>query len=126
MKLKKITDSELQTIVRPCADRPGGWESPKGRPLVVDFYVPWCKPCLAMTPLLEEVAEEYAGRVDFYQVDIDRERRTAVRFRVRNVPALAFISCDEASRLEVGSMTKAALREAIERLLRPVLRPALP
>lgn len=118
MRLKKITDTELQNIIQPCPAAAGGWESREGRPLVVDFYVPWCKPCLAMTPLLEEVAEEYAGRVDFYQVDIDKERRTAVRFRVRNVPAMAFISAEEASRLEVGSMTKAALREAVERILR--------
>lgn len=118
MRLKKITDTELQGIIQPCSAAAGGWESREGRPLVVDFYVPWCKPCLAMTPLLEEVAEEYAGRVDFYQVDIDKERRTAVRFRVRNVPAMAFISAEEASRLEIGSMTKAALREAVERILR--------
>ncbi|MDE6499542.1 MAG: thioredoxin family protein, partial [Rikenella sp.] len=110
--------TELQGIIQPCPAAAGGWESREGRPLVVDFYVPWCKPCLAMTPLLEEVAEEYAGRVDFYQVDIDKERRTAVRFRVRNVPAMAFISAEEASRLEVGSKTKAALREAVERILR--------
>lgn len=117
MKLQKITESELQQVVRPSSDRPGGWETPQGRPVVVDFYVPWCKPCLAMTPLLEEVAAEYAGRVDFYQVDIDRERRVAVRFKVRNVPAVAFVAPAAVGRVEVGAMTKAALRAAVERMI---------
>lgn len=116
----KITAAELQHLVRPCPHEPGGWEAAEGgRPVVVDFYVPWCKPCLAMTPLLEEVAEEYAGRVDFYVVDIDRERRAAVRFRVRNVPALAFISPRTDGRVEFGAMTKAALRRAIDRMIGP-------
>lgn len=87
------------------------------RPVVIDFYVPWCNPCKAFRPLLEEAAERYAGQVDFYQVDIDRERRMAVLFRVRNVPALAFVSTDGSYRIAAGAMPPTELHEAVERLL---------
>ena len=87
------------------------------RPVVIDFYVPWCNPCKAFRPLLEEAAERYAGQVDFYQVDIDRERRMAVLFRVRNVPALALVSTDGSYRIVAGAMPPAELHEAVEKLL---------
>ncbi|WP_462376665.1 thioredoxin family protein [Rikenella microfusus] len=118
MNLKELTDKELLGIVEACPERPGSWKPQGEHPVVLDFYVPWCKPCQAMVPLLEEVAGEYAGRVDFCQVNIDRERRTAVRFRVRHVPALIFISGGGVCRLETGAMTKAALREAVEMMIR--------
>lgn len=117
MKLIELTDAELRNVARPCTETPCGWRPQGGRPVVVDFYVPWCKPCQAMAPILEEIADEYHGRVDFYRVNIDKERRVAVRFKVRHVPALVFHPLEGACRVEVGAMTKAAMREAIDKLL---------
>lgn len=123
MKLIELTDAELQNVARPCTETPCGWRPQGGRPVVVDFYVPWCKPCQAMAPILEEVADEYAGRVDFYRVNIDKERRVAVRFKVRHVPAVVFTPLEGACRLEVGAMTKAALRAAVDKLLNDKSQP---
>lgn len=117
MRLKELTESELQNVIEPCSEAPGVWRPVGGRPAVLDFYVPWCKPCQALVPFLEEVADEYAGRVDFYTVNIDKERRVAVRFKVRHVPAMAFLPLEGSCRLEIGAMTKAAMREALDRLL---------
>lgn len=117
MNLKELTESELQNVIEPCSEATGMWRPVGGRPAVLDFYVPWCKPCLALVSFLKEVADEYAGRVDFYTVDIDKEWHVAVRFKVRRVPALVFLPLEGSCRIEIGAMTKAAMREAVDRLL---------
>lgn len=118
MKLTELTLAGLDSVIGPVCVPPDNWHPVERRPVVLDFYVPWCKPCQALTPVLEELAGEYAGRVDFYTIDIDRERRVAVRFKVKNVPALAFQPLDGSYRLHVGTITKAALREAVEAMIR--------
>lgn len=117
MKLKELTYAGLLEMMEPCGGTPVDLRPAEKRPTVLDFYVPWCEPCQVMAPVLEEVAAEYAGRVDFYKIDIDKERRAAVRFKLRHVPAVAFYPAAGPCRLEIRAMTKAALREAVERLL---------
>lgn len=117
MELTELTLAGLDSVIGPACESPDSWRPVDGRPVVLDFYVPWCKPCQALAPVLEELAEEYSGKVDFYTVNIDQERRVAVRFKVKNVPALVFQPLDRPYRLHVGAMTKAALREAIEAMI---------
>lgn len=119
MKLTELTYTEWseRSAILSSASPSASSTSVLERPVVIDFYVPWCNPCKAFRPLLEATAERYTGQVDFYQVDIDRERRMAVLFRVRNVPALALVSTDGSYRIAAGAMSPTELHEAVEKLL---------
>jgi len=57
-------------------------------PVLIDFWAPWCAPCIAMTPIIEDVAKLYAGRVKVVKIDIDQAAALKERFGVRSIPTL--------------------------------------
>ena len=88
-------------------------------PAVLDFYQASCPPCRVLEPRLEHVAEQYAGRVPVYRVDIDRDMAVAERFKVMSIPTLVILwNGREVERLD-GLITEADLRAAFERAARP-------
>ncbi|HUL69210.1 MAG TPA: thioredoxin [Gemmatimonadales bacterium] len=68
---------------------PAEVEQAKGLTLV-DFWATWCGPCLAIAPIVDQLASEYAGQVKFTKVDTDANQRTAMRFSVRSIPSILF------------------------------------
>lgn len=94
MTLPELTEATLPQLLTENPATPSGWIPTAGRSAVIKFYVPWCQPCKALDPVFAEAATTWGDRIDFRAVDIDRERRLAVRFRVRNVPAVALITAD--------------------------------
>ncbi len=87
-------------------------------PVVLDFYQASCPPCRVLEPRLEHVAEQYAGRVPVYRVDIDRDMAVAERFKVMSIPTLVILwNGREVERLD-GLITEADLRAAFERAAR--------
>ncbi|MBR3615507.1 MAG: thioredoxin [Bacteroidaceae bacterium] len=87
------------------------------RPALIDFYAGWCGPCKMLAPLLEELSDEYAGRVDIYKVDVEQEEELAALFRVRSIPTLVYIPMDGQIRVTQGAVGKPQLKEAIENIL---------
>jgi thioredoxin len=71
-------------------------------PVVVDFYAPWCGPCKMLAPLLEQLAGYFAGRLQFFKVNVDEAPELATRYRISGVPMLAFISGGEVRDVLVG------------------------
>lgn len=87
-------------------------------PVLVDFHADWCGPCRAQSPIVERLAEEYAGRARIGKVDVDDEQELAARFGVRSIPTL--IVFDEGKVVDqlVGAQSKSVLSERLDAALR--------
>jgi thioredoxin len=71
-------------------------------PVVVDVYAPWCGPCKMIAPLLDKLAEHYAGRLQFFKVNVDDAQETAARYEITGVPTLLLINQGEVRDVMVG------------------------
>lgn len=81
---------------------------------VVDFWAEWCGPCHAVTPVIESLAEEYAGQVKVGKVDVDANRKTTERFNVRSIPSILYFKDGELVETVVGVRSKGQLEELIK------------
>ena len=86
-------------------------------PVVVEFWAPWCGPCRLVSPVLDELAEEYAGRVKIVKVNADDNPGLSEDFKVQSIPYIAFFTGGEMENSLVGARPKAVLKEAVEELL---------
>ena len=88
-------------------------------PVLVDFYADWCGPCKTQTPILDELAQEFDGKVKFAKVDIDVEENKdlAVKYGVMSVPTLIIFSNGEVKETMVGVTRKSKLQQKLEQLL---------
>ncbi|MDR1602370.1 MAG: thioredoxin [Tannerella sp.] len=88
-----------------------------GKPLVVDFWAEWCGPCRMLSPIIEELASEYAGRVNIGKIDVDNNNEIVAQFGIRNIPTILLFKNRELADKCVGALSKASLVEKIEKLL---------
>jgi thioredoxin 1 len=86
-------------------------------PLVVDFWAPWCGPCKALTPMLEQIAVELGDAVRIVKVNVDDEGELAQKFSVQNIPTLAFFKGGSFVGKIVGGRSKAELLLEIQKIL---------
>ena len=87
-------------------------------PVVIDLWAPWCGPCRRMAPIVDELAEEYAGKVAFYKVNVDDNPQTSMAFRAQSIPMLVFIPTDgKQINAVLGVQPKETLKEVIDKYL---------
>ena len=87
------------------------------KPVLVDFYADWCGPCKMIAPSLEQLAKEYAGKIDIYKVDVDKETELAQVFGIQGIPALLYIPMTGKPQMLQGALPKDQLKEKIETIL---------
>jgi thioredoxin 1 len=86
-------------------------------PVLIDFWAPWCGPCRAIAPVVEELAKEYAGRLKVVKMNIDDNPQTPARYGVRGIPNLIIFKGGKVSDQIVGQVPKAHLVKAISQIV---------
>ena len=83
-------------------------------PVLVDFWADWCMPCLLVAPIIEELAEEYDGVVQFARLDVDSNPQTSVRYGIRSIPSLILFRDGKPVSQIIGAMPKSVLKGRID------------
>ena len=83
-------------------------------PVLVDYWAEWCGPCKMIAPILEEVAEQYAGRVKICKMDVDSNKETPAKYGIRGIPTLMLFKNGNNEATKVGALSKSQLAEFID------------
>ena len=86
-------------------------------PVLVDFWAPWCRPCLMLAPILDELAEDYSNKVTFARMDVDQNPKTASRYQIMSIPTLLLFKKGEPVSHIVGYKPKAELTRDLDAAL---------
>lgn len=94
------------------------WKFEGEVPCIIDFYADWCGPCKMVAPVLEELSNEYEGKLNVYKVDTEVEQELAAAFGIRSIPSMLFVPKDEAPQMSQGALPKHDLVKIIEDVLK--------
>ena len=117
MEVKHLNKEEFLAKVANYETTPDEWKYLGDKPCSVDFYASWCGPCMMVAPILDELATEYAGKIDIYKVDTEKELELAAAFGIRSIPTLLFCPMDGAPQMAQGAMGKEDFECAIDEVL---------
>ena len=117
-KVQVLTASGFRKKIMDYESHPDEWVFAGSRPAIIDFYATWCGPCKMMAPMVESLAGKYAGKIDFYKVDIDQEPELASVFGIRSIPTFLFIPLKGNPTMQMGAMQKEDFEEIIGKVMK--------
>jgi thioredoxin 1 len=104
--LPAVSDATFQTEVI---------EASKTQPVMVDFWADWCRPCHMLTPTVEEIAKEHAGKIKVVKLNVDENMNTPGKFNIRGIPTLLVFKGGQVAEQVVGALPKEQIVKAIEK-----------
>ncbi|MBE9480951.1 MAG: thioredoxin [Bacteroidetes bacterium] len=93
------------------------WKFEGKLPCLIDFYADWCAPCKIVAPILEELNEEYKGKINIYKVNTEQEQELAAAFGIRSIPSLLFCPANGHPQMAMGALPKESMKKTIENIL---------
>jgi thioredoxin 1 len=94
------------------------WKFEGELPCIIDFYADWCGPCKMVGPVLQEIADEYQGKLNIYQIDTDAQQELAAAFGIQSIPSILFIPLNDKPQMAVGALPKNSIKKAIDKVLK--------
>jgi thioredoxin 1 len=102
-KIKVVTDSSFEADVIDST-----------QPVLVDFWAPWCGPCKALAPVLDEIADDYDGKITIAKINVDENDKTPPKYGVRGIPTMLIIKDGAVEATKMGALSKAELSAFID------------
>ena len=93
------------------------WKFEGDIPCVIDFYADWCGPCKQIAPILEELSDEFAGKINIYKINTEVEQELAGAFGIKSIPSMLFCPADGQPQMAVGALPKESMIQAINDVL---------
>jgi thioredoxin 1 len=93
------------------------WKFEGDKPCLVDFYADWCQPCRTVGPILEELAEEFTGKMNIYKVDTEDQKELASVFGIQSIPSLLFIPAEGQPQMAKGALPKESFKQIFKEVL---------
>jgi thioredoxin len=94
------------------------WKFEGEKPCLIDFYADWCGPCKMVAPVLEELSEEYDGKLDIYKVNTEEQKELSAIFGIQSIPSLLFVPKDGQPQMAMGALPKDTLEQAFKDVLK--------
>lgn len=116
-KVIKLNKTEFLAKVFNFEKNPTEWVYEGDKPCIIDFYATWCGPCKKQSPVLEQLAKEYEGKIVFYKVDTDQETELSQTFNIQGLPSLLFVPMEGKPTLAAGFKDKAEMIKLINQLI---------
>jgi thioredoxin 1 len=101
----EVTDANFEELVN------------AGKPMVLDFWAEWCGPCRMVSPIIDELATEYEGKVTIGKMDVDNNNDVVAQFGIRNIPTVLFFKDGKLVDKQVGAVGKPVFAEKVKKLL---------
>lgn len=93
------------------------WKFRGELPSLIDFYADWCAPCRMVAPILEELQEEYKGKINIFKINTEEEQELSSVFGISSIPSLLFIPMEGQPQMAMGALPKDSFRKAINEVL---------
>jgi thioredoxin 1 len=104
--LQAVSDANFQVEVI---------DASKTQPVMVDFWADWCRPCHQLTPTVEQIAREHAGKLTVVKLNVDENINAAGKFNIRGIPTLLFFKGGQVADQIVGAQPKEAIEKVVQR-----------
>ena len=121
-EILKIDKAQFKTLIMDYEKNPKAWKFAGKLPCIVDFYADWCGPCRTASPILEELARKYKGKIVVYKVNTDQERELGTVFGISTIPAFLWVPKTGNPTMSSGiAQTREATRDQFEKMIQDML-----